>query len=83
MKEALDNMPSNKGYIYRGVWYFGHVPLRNPQDEKYLTMFERVKGIQYIHEYIHEYPYKTYNLYEKLSKQSPKKLVRSEEFRMR
>lgn len=83
LREALSNMPANKGYIFRGVWYFGHVPLMRQEDEKYLTMFERVKGIQYIHEYIHDFPKKTYNLYEKLSKNSPKKLIHSEEHRMR
>lgn len=82
MKQALDNMPANKGYIYKGVWYFGHIPV-SKEDEKYLTMFERVKGIQYIHEYIHDYPNKTYNLYEKLSKTSPKTLVYTENHIMR
>lgn len=83
LREALANMPANKGYIFRGVWYFGHVPVSRAQDEKYLTMFERIKGIQYIHEYIHEFPHKTYNLYEKLSKNSPKKLIRTEHYNMR
>lgn len=77
MKQALDNMPANKGYIYKGVWYFGHIPV-SKEEEKYLTMFERVKGIQYIHEYIYKYPSKTYNLYEKLAKTSPKTLVHTE-----
>lgn len=77
MKQALDNMPANKGYIYKGVWYFGHIPV-SKEDERYLTMFERIKGIQYIHEYIYKYPNKTYNLYEKLSKTSPKTLVHTE-----
>jgi len=83
LREQLDNMPANKGYIYKGIWYFGHVPLYRKEDEKYLTMFERVKGIQYIHEYIHEYPMKTYKLWEKLSKTSPKKLIHSEQGKMR
>ena len=76
MKDALDNMPSNKGYIYRGNWYFGRQKVRPELERKYLTMFERIKGIQYIHEYIREYPNKTYNVYEKLSKNSPKTLIR-------
>ena len=49
LRDQLDNMPSNKGFIYKGVWYFGHKPVHHPQDDKYLTMIERVKGIQYIH----------------------------------
>lgn len=82
LKESLARMPCNKGYIYRGIWYFGHVPVP-PEEDQYLTMFERVKGIQYIHEYIHEYPYRTYNLYEKLSKNSPKTLIHHEVAEMR
>ncbi len=76
MKDSLENMPTNKGYIYRGVWYFGKIPVHPEEERKYLTMFERFKGIQYIHEYIREYPHKTYNVYEKLSKNSPKTLIR-------
>lgn len=83
LREALENMPANKGYIYKGIWYFGHVPLERLDDNRYLTMFERVKGIQYIHEYYHDYPIKTYRLWEKLAKNTPKKLIRTEEYRMR
>jgi hypothetical protein len=76
MKKALQNMTSNKGYIYRGVWFFGHIP--HPDNDT-LTMFERIKGILYIHEYIFD-PYsntKIHNVYEKLSKNSPKTLLSS------
>lgn len=78
LKEHLQNMPSNRGYIYRGIWYFGHVPVSRRDDEDHLTMIERVKGIQYIHEYTHDYPYRVYRLYEKLSKTSPKNLIHEE-----
>ena len=83
MKESLQNMPSTKGFIYRGVWYFGAIPSPPEEEAKFLTMFERFKGIQYIHEYIREYPYKTYNVYEKLSKNSPKTLIKREIFDLR
>jgi len=83
MKNALNNMPQNKGYIFRGVWYFGHIPLRHINEEKLLTMFETVKGIQYIHEYYYDFPYKRYRLYQKLSKTHPKTLVKEDEFEMR
>jgi hypothetical protein len=83
MKESLQNMPTNKGFIYRGVWYFGSNPVSPEEERTYLTMFERIKGIQYIHEYIYKFPWKTYNVYEKLSKQSPKTLVKHEIFEMR
>jgi hypothetical protein len=83
MKESLENMPATKGYIYRGVWYFGKLPVSPEEEAKYLTMFERFKGIQYIHEYITEYPYKTYNVYEKLSKNSPKTLIKHNVFNLR
>ena len=78
MKENLRRMPSNRGYIYRGVWYFGHVPVSSWEEEQHLTMTERVKGIQYIHEYRMDYPYRTYRLLEKLSKTSAPTEVYSE-----
>lgn len=82
MRDALKNMPRNKGYIFRGVWYFGSKAVSPEQEEKYLTMFERVKGIQYIHEYVYMNGVKYYTLYEKLSKNSPKKVIREERYRI-
>lgn len=66
MKDNLDRMTNDKGYIYRGIWYFGKKMVHN----NLLTMYENIKGIQYIHEYYWDEKYgkKIYRLYEKLSK---------------
>lgn len=47
MRNNLAGMPCNKGYIWRGVWFFGHLEAtRQP-----LVMFERKGKIQVIHEF--------------------------------
>ena len=48
MLKKLENMPSNKGYIWRGVCCFGNLP---PEMERKTVLFERVKGVLYIHEW--------------------------------
>jgi hypothetical protein len=77
MKRALQQMPNNKGYIYRGVSYYGYLPSENKTTT---TLFERVKGIMYIHEYTYFRDGKEFRLYEKLSKNTPKTLVRFDSF---
>lgn len=48
MREKLDNMPSNKGYIFRCVWFFGALPL---EGNKYpLVMFEKQGEARITHE---------------------------------
>jgi hypothetical protein len=73
MKDNLKRMTNDKGYIYRGIWFFGEKIVKN----NVLTMFENIKGIQYIHEYYwDEYKgKKIYRLYEKLSKNAVAELI--------
>jgi hypothetical protein len=42
----LKEMPSNKGYIWKGIWCFGKLP----PDSKTLIMFEKINGDLRIHE---------------------------------
>ncbi len=48
MLAKLDNMPNNKGYWWRGVILYGK---KNRERNKPTVIFERKKGIQYIHEW--------------------------------
>ena len=46
MQDNLTNMPNNKGYIFRGVWFFGELPASGYP----IVMFENRQGIKIIHE---------------------------------
>lgn len=61
MIQKLSVMPNNKGYIWRGVSLYGYQRSQNGPR----VLFERRKGILYIHEYIDTYTGKIYNLYTK------------------
>ena len=50
----LKEMPSNKGYIWKGLWCFGELPSDN---DKTLTMFEKINGDLKIHESDEDYCY--------------------------
>ena len=70
MKKNLPEMPNNKGYIWRGVYFYGYLPERPGP----CVMFEKKKGgILVIHEYIEN----EYRRYEKMGKER-KKLVHKE-----
>jgi hypothetical protein len=47
MRTNLAKMPNNKGYIWKGIWYFGHL---EEEDRNNLVMFERNNGEFFIHE---------------------------------
>jgi len=47
MREALQRMPNNKGYIFRGCWFFG---LQKEEPNQPTILFEKSKGIMRIHE---------------------------------
>lgn len=62
IRDKLKDLPSNKGYIWRDLWFFGekHVPFT-----KNCTMFENLKGgITIIHEIDAEY----HKVYEKVGR---------------
>jgi hypothetical protein len=68
IKKNLDEMPNNKGYIWRDCWFMGK---KNPERNQPHIMFEKMKG-GILH--IHEYTEREYKLYEKVGKQSRKLL---------
>lgn len=61
IRANLQKMPNNKGYIFKGIWYFGLLPTEN---NEILIMFERPMGAdkQLIHE-IHKN--KCHKIYQK------------------
>ena len=65
IRANLANMPNNKGYIWRGIHYYG---LKDPEKDQHLVMFENKKGELHIHELSNDYL--TYVLTVKQKKQS-------------
>lgn len=61
IRTNLQKMPNNKGYIFKGIWYFGLLPTEN---KDLLVMFERPMGAdkQLIHEI---YKNKYHRIYQK------------------
>jgi hypothetical protein len=56
LRSKLENMPPNKGYVYKGSWYFGTMGINrlNPLDfeKAEYCLFELVeKNIMHIHKY--------------------------------
>jgi hypothetical protein len=62
MKNNLEEMPNNKGYIWRGVYFYGY--LREQQGPR--VMFEKQRGGILV---IHEYTDREYKRYEKKGKE--------------
>lgn len=58
----LRDMPNNKGYIWRGVWYMGQLP---PENNGVCVMFEKQRGDVMI---IHEYTSTEHVIYKKVGK---------------
>jgi hypothetical protein len=48
LQSNLNNMPGNKGYIFRGVWFMGYLPEEYGQPT---IMFEKKGHVKLIHEY--------------------------------
>lgn len=68
MRENLVDMPNNKGYIWRGCWFFGDRPSEPRQP---IIMFEKKKGgIMCIHE-LDQYEHR---IFEKIGKEK-KRLI--------
>lgn len=62
MKKSLSEMPNNKGYIWRGIYFYGDLP----QQPGPHVMFEKQRGgVLVIHEYINN----EYRKYEKHGKE--------------
>lgn len=70
MQKNLSTMPNNKGYIWRGVHFYGDLPERPGP----CVMFEKKRGDILV---IHEYTEREYRRYEKMGKER-KKLVHKE-----
>jgi len=69
----LNEMPNNKGYIWRGIWLFGELEAENGP----CIMFEKIKGNILV---IHSYGKNEYIRYEKVGKNN-KKLIYSRKLR--
>jgi hypothetical protein len=67
--KSLENMPSNKGYIWRDIWFFGKLPRDSDVNR---TLFEPIEKDLLM---IHEWTESQYKLFEKIGKDK-KKLVR-------
>jgi hypothetical protein len=50
IQDNLKKMPNNKGYIFRGVWFFGDMPLGGYQPKYPIVMFESRQGVKLVHE---------------------------------
>tara|TARA_B100000686_G_C16732491_1_gene941564 strand:- start:523 stop:1281 length:759 start_codon:yes stop_codon:yes gene_type:complete len=71
MRKNLREMPNNKGYIFRNIQYYGHLPRQKNQPQ---ILFEKNRGVLRIHEIT-----KTrYKIYEKQTKNSKKVLIKNE-----
>lgn len=62
MKRNLADMPNNKGYIWKGVYFYGDLP----KEPGPCVLFEKRKGGLLI---IHEYTDKEYKMFEKNGKE--------------
>lgn len=69
MKRNLAEMPNNKGYIWKGVYFYGELA----EDSDTRVLFEKRKGGLLI---IHEYTDKEYKIFEKNGKERKKLLER-------
>lgn len=48
LSKKLKQMPNNKGYIWRGIYFYGEKPC---EKNRPMTMFEKHKGVLMIHEW--------------------------------
>jgi hypothetical protein len=63
LKNKLDNMPNNKGFIYNGIWLFGN---KKSTSNKIIIMFEKDHNYIYIHEItLRNYKITSMNLFTK------------------
>jgi len=69
-KKKLDNMPNNKGYIWRGIHYYGARP---PNTREPVILFEQKGQILLIHEITSTY----HKVFQKATRNSKKKLIKN------
>lgn len=53
MKTNLKNMPNNKGYIWKGIQYFGHLSAPVGSNPDQWTLFEKRPGGEMLIHHIH------------------------------
>ena len=68
MRRNLREMPNNKGYIFRGIQYYGE---KKAEKNKPTILFEKNRGVLKIHEITE----KDHKIYEKKNKKSKNKLI--------
>lgn len=68
MRDNLSTMPNNRGFIWKGIHYYGHRGCEAPVN--ITTLFEKQHQVLYIHEITPGY----YRIYEKKDKHKPKTL---------
>jgi hypothetical protein len=77
MTENLKNMPQNKGYIFKNVWFFGELPIGKNQPLYPVVMFEnRGGGIKVIHE-IYEYEHLIFTKFGDNRKELEQRILRN------
>ena len=67
--KKLKNMPDNKGYIWKGIWFLGYKPSKQTYP---IRMFERTYDKMLL---IHEYTKTHYRVYEKKPRSYRQKLI--------
>lgn len=72
IRSNLDKMPSNKGYIWKGIWYMGR-QREDQRDRGVVIMFERPRGGS--DQLIHEIKYREYHRIYKKNKHPPNTLI--------
>lgn len=79
IRQNLKNMPNNKGYIWRGVHYYGLKPLTKNDNPRLLVMFEKKRNELLIHESMYGEWKKTF----KKLNDGQKKLILSSQYCVR
>lgn len=70
--ENLKEMPSNKGYIWKGIWCFGELKSKNQFP---LILFEKIRGGNL---HIHEISEKYHSIFEKVGKNNKNLISKTE-----
>ena len=71
LEKKLNRMPNNKGYIYKGIHFYGKLPSENQDLCMFEKKFSRTRE-NILH--IHEWKRNKYTLYEKIGRDRKKKI---------